>query len=116
MAPTILERGLPICGLRPNHVCEVTPHIISCHSRHGLFFTRWIGHFRAFPDVLEHIIDFAYCLKYYEIDCEKKNFRSFFVEKVMEICEKQLFNPHIEGVQDFSLIHIIFCNKHIQKI
>jgi hypothetical protein len=23
MAPTILERGLPICGLRPNHVCEV---------------------------------------------------------------------------------------------
>jgi hypothetical protein len=20
MAPTILERGLPICGLRPNHV------------------------------------------------------------------------------------------------
>jgi hypothetical protein len=32
MAPTILERGFPICGL--------TPHI--CHSRHGLFFTRWI--------------------------------------------------------------------------
>jgi hypothetical protein len=24
MAPTILERGLPICGLRPNHVCEVS--------------------------------------------------------------------------------------------
>jgi hypothetical protein len=23
-APTILERGLPICGLRPNHVCEVS--------------------------------------------------------------------------------------------
>jgi hypothetical protein len=22
MAPTILERGLPICGLKPNHVCE----------------------------------------------------------------------------------------------
>jgi hypothetical protein len=21
-APTILERGFPICGLRPNHVCE----------------------------------------------------------------------------------------------
>jgi hypothetical protein len=46
MAPTILERGLPICGLRPNHVCAwsksmtfPTPHID--HSRHGLFFTRW---------------------------------------------------------------------------
>jgi hypothetical protein len=24
MAPTILERGLSICGLRPNHVCEVS--------------------------------------------------------------------------------------------
>jgi hypothetical protein len=24
MAPTILERGLPICGLRPNHVCKVS--------------------------------------------------------------------------------------------
>jgi hypothetical protein len=24
MAPIILERGLPICGLRPNHVCEVS--------------------------------------------------------------------------------------------
>jgi wobble nucleotide-excising tRNase len=24
MAPTILERGLPICGLRPSHVCEVS--------------------------------------------------------------------------------------------
>jgi hypothetical protein len=24
MAPTILQRGLPICGLRPNHVCEVS--------------------------------------------------------------------------------------------
>jgi hypothetical protein len=24
MAPTIIERGLPICGLRPNHVCEVS--------------------------------------------------------------------------------------------
>jgi hypothetical protein len=24
MAPTILERGLPICGLRPNHICEVS--------------------------------------------------------------------------------------------
>jgi hypothetical protein len=24
MAPTILERGLPICGLRPNHVCDVS--------------------------------------------------------------------------------------------
>jgi hypothetical protein len=22
MAPTIFERGLPICGLSPNHVCE----------------------------------------------------------------------------------------------
>jgi hypothetical protein len=24
MAPTILERGLPICGLRPNHVCAAS--------------------------------------------------------------------------------------------
>jgi hypothetical protein len=24
MAPKILERGIPICGLRPNHVCEVS--------------------------------------------------------------------------------------------
>jgi hypothetical protein len=24
MTPTILERGLPIFGLRPNHVCEVS--------------------------------------------------------------------------------------------
>jgi hypothetical protein len=24
MAPIILEKGLPICGLRPNHVCEVS--------------------------------------------------------------------------------------------
>jgi hypothetical protein len=44
MAPTILEKSLPICGLRPNHVCETitfsTPHI--GHSRHGLFFKRWI--------------------------------------------------------------------------
>jgi hypothetical protein len=24
MAPRILERILPICGLRPNHICEVS--------------------------------------------------------------------------------------------
>jgi hypothetical protein len=40
------ERGLPICGLRPNHetmyksMTFPTPHI--GHWRHGLFFTRWI--------------------------------------------------------------------------
>jgi hypothetical protein len=44
---TILERGLAICGLRPYRVYRKvsrlllpTPHI--GHSRHGLFFTRWI--------------------------------------------------------------------------
>jgi hypothetical protein len=25
---TILERGLPICGLRPNHVCEVSRRLL----------------------------------------------------------------------------------------
>jgi hypothetical protein len=29
-------------------------------------------------------------------------FRNFLVEEVMKICEKQLFNPHLEGVQDKS--------------
>jgi hypothetical protein len=47
MAPTIRERGLPICGLRPYYVCEVSRwffqlRIYIGHSRHGLFFTRWI--------------------------------------------------------------------------
>jgi hypothetical protein len=45
MAPTILERGLPICGLRPNHVCEVSRRLFQLrigigHARHGLFFIR----------------------------------------------------------------------------
>jgi hypothetical protein len=44
MAPKILERGLPICGLRPNHVCKSinfpTPHI--GHSRYGLILQDWI--------------------------------------------------------------------------
>jgi hypothetical protein len=49
MAPTIRERGLShtcLGGLRPKHVMRSksmtfpTPHI--GHSRHGLFFTRWI--------------------------------------------------------------------------
>jgi hypothetical protein len=43
---TILERGLPICGLRPHHITMhenksmtlPTPHI--GYSRHGLFFKR----------------------------------------------------------------------------
>jgi hypothetical protein len=30
MAPTILERGLPICGLRPNHICDFSNS--SCRS------------------------------------------------------------------------------------
>jgi hypothetical protein len=37
---TVLKK--PMAPTRPNHVCKtfVTPHI--GHSRHGLFFTRWI--------------------------------------------------------------------------
>jgi hypothetical protein len=52
--PTILERGLPICGLRPYMVSKCsksitisTPHI--GHSRHGLFFKRLDYQYNAKP-------------------------------------------------------------------
>jgi hypothetical protein len=55
---TILERGLPICGLRPNRLTNKliltisTPHI--GHSRHGLFFARLDCQSNAKPSEKDH--------------------------------------------------------------
>jgi hypothetical protein len=50
MAPTLLERGLPICDLRRNLI--LTPHI--GHSRHGLFFTIFNCHSIVKPSEKDH--------------------------------------------------------------
>jgi hypothetical protein len=53
MAPTFLERGLPVSGLRPNPILIfLTPHI--GYSRHGLFFTILDCHSNVKPSEKNH--------------------------------------------------------------
>jgi hypothetical protein len=58
-----------------------------------------LGHFiKSFPN-FETVFDKISGQKKYK----KTRFLGFFfVEEVMESCEKQLVNPHLEGVQGIS--------------